>query len=153
MTTVKAQADYCGSESFESYDRNLSRAHLAGYVLLVGLLLEATASVIWFHGAETLASIIAIALVAGGAAGELFFEGRARRANKSPALAIAASKIQDIEPPRDAASVVSRPSNLRPLPQYPNRERRKLPARRADHFIAMLTALDKRTSPEVAEGP
>jgi len=88
-----------------------------------------------------LASIIAIALVAGGAARELFFEGRARRANSSTVPAITA-KIQEVEPSRDSASLVSRPNNFRPLSQYSNRERKKLPARRAvaDHFTAALAA-------------
>jgi hypothetical protein len=137
MTTIKAQADsYCGSEPSEGYDHNLSRARLAGYVLLAGLLLEVAASLIWFHGAETLASIIAIALVACGVAGELFFEGRARRANKASVPAVPAIKIEGFEPSRDKArlSFVSRPNEFKP--QYPNRERRKLPARRGRERVA-----------------
>ena len=131
--TIKAHAENVpGLESSEGYDHNLSRARLAGYVLLAGLLLEVAASLIWFHGAETLASIIAIALVAGGVAGELFFEGRARRANKAVLPAVPAANIQGFEPSRDAAhlSLVCRSNNSTSLSQFPNRERRKLQGRR-----------------------
>jgi hypothetical protein len=133
MATIKTQADnYCGNASSGGYDHNLSRARLAGCVLLAGLLLEVAANLIWFHGAETLASIIAIVLVAGGVAGELFFEGRARRANKAAVAAVPANNIRGFEPSREAAhlSLVSQPSNFKPFSQYHNRERRKLPARR-----------------------
>jgi hypothetical protein len=131
--TIKTHAEnVLGIESSEGYDHNLSRARLAGYVLLAGLLLEVAASLIWFHGAETLASIIAIALVAGGVAGELFFEGRARRANKAIIAALPITKVQECEPSRDAAhlGLVARPNNFGPLSQFPNRERRKLQGRR-----------------------
>jgi hypothetical protein len=131
--TIKAGADNrFGTDSSEGYDHNLSRARIAGYVLLAGLLLEVVASLIWFHGVETLASIIAIALVASGVAGEIFFEGRARRANKAIVAALPSTKVHQCEPSRDAtqSSLVTRPNNFKPLLQFPNRERRKLPGRR-----------------------
>jgi hypothetical protein len=122
--TIKAHA--------EGYDHNLSRARIAGYVLLAGLLLEVAASLIWFHGVETLASIIAIAVVASGVAGEIFFEGRARRANKAIVTALPITTVQACESSRNAAqlSLVARSNNFRPLSQSPNRDRRRLPARR-----------------------
>jgi hypothetical protein len=131
--TIKAYADSrFGSDLSEGHDHNLSRARIAGYVLLAGLLLEVVAGLIWFRGVETLASIIAIALVAGGVAGEIFFEGRARRANKSIVAALPITKVQQWEPSKDAAhlSLVARPTNFKPLSQFPNHERRKLPGRR-----------------------
>jgi len=131
--TIEADADNrFGTDSSEGYDLNLSRARIAGYVLLAGLLLEVVASLIWFHGVETLASIIAIALVASGVAGEIFFEGRARRANKAIVDPLPGAKVHECEPGRAAAqsSLVARPTNLKPLSRFPNRERRKLPGRR-----------------------
>ena len=131
--SIKAHADnHFGSGLSEGSDRNLSRARIAGYVLLAGLLLELVGGLIWFRGVETVASIIAIALVASGVAGEIFFEGRARRASKPAVAALPITKVQAWEPSKDAAhlSVVARPTNFRPLSQFPNRERRKLPGRR-----------------------
>jgi hypothetical protein len=147
--TIKAHADNrFGTDLSEGYDHNLSRARIAGYVLLAGLLLEVVASLIWFHGVETLASIIAIALVASGVAGEIFFEGRARRANKAIVAALPITKVQECEPSRDAAhlSLVARPNNFKPLSQFPNRERRKFPGRagetaqQLDWFDAVISS-------------
>src|SRR6476619_5484987 len=46
--TIKAHApNRFGADLFEGYDHNLSRARIAGYVLLTGLLLEVVASLIW----------------------------------------------------------------------------------------------------------
>jgi hypothetical protein len=137
--TIKAHADnHFGSDLSEGQDRNLSRARIAGYVLLGGLLLEVVAGLIWFRGVETLASIAAIALVAGGVAGEIFFEGRARRASKPIVAALPINKIQKSEPSRNAAhlSPVARPTNFKPSSQLPMRERRKLPGRRGPHRAA-----------------
>ena len=70
----------CSESQYRDFGRDadhyLRRARVAGYVLLVGLLLEVVSCIIWFHGIETLASIACVALVAGGVAGEIFFEGR-----------------------------------------------------------------------------
>ena len=131
--TIEAHPDNrFGTDSSDGYDHNLSRARIAGYVLLAGLLLEVVASLIWFHGVETLASIIAIVLVASGVAGEIFFEGRARRANKAIVASLPGASVHQFEPGRDAArsSVVARPNNFRPLSRFPGRERRKLAVRR-----------------------
>jgi hypothetical protein len=45
-------------------DHNLRRARVAGYVLLAGLILEVVSCIIWFHGTETLASIVCVASLA-----------------------------------------------------------------------------------------
>jgi hypothetical protein len=128
--TIKTRAtDRFGTDSFGSYDPNLSRARIAGHVLLAGLLLEVVASLIWFHGIETLASIIAIVLVAGGVAGELFFEGKAQRANRA-ITTLPTTKAYDCAPNTNAMlSLAAHPNNLKPLSQFPNRERRKIRAR------------------------
>ena len=128
--TIKAHApNRFGADLFEGYDHNLSRARIAGYVLLTGLLLEVVASLIWFHGVETLASIIAIALVAGGVAGEIFFEGRARQANKATVAALPA-KVQEFATSRDAVhfGLVARPNDFKRLSQFPNRETQEAPS-------------------------
>src|SRR5438045_530415 len=75
--TTQAHAD------FSNHDQNLSRARIAGYVLLAGLFLEVVVGLIWFKGLESMASLIAIAVVASGVAGEIFFENRARQSNKT----------------------------------------------------------------------
>ena len=80
---------------------------------------------------------IAIAVVASGVAGEIFFENRARRADKD---VVAAPSLTDVEGPelsRDArqSSFVNR-NNFKPVSQPPNRERRKLPGRRTRDRVA-----------------
>ena len=70
--------DHFGGDLGRDDDHNLHRARVAGYVLLAGLFLEAVCGIIWFRGIESLASIIAVALVAGGVLGEIIFENRAR---------------------------------------------------------------------------
>ncbi|MBR0751629.1 hypothetical protein JQ604_05505 [Bradyrhizobium jicamae] len=70
--------DHFGGECGRDHDHNLRRARVAGYVLLAGLLLEAVCGIIWFRGVESLASLIAVTLVAGGVLGEIIFENRAR---------------------------------------------------------------------------
>ena len=70
--------DHFGGNLGRDDDHNLHRARVAGYVLLAGLFLEAVCGIIWFRGIESLASIIAVALVAGGVLGEIIFENRAR---------------------------------------------------------------------------
>jgi hypothetical protein len=67
----------------KDYGCCLRRARVAGYVLLAGLFLEAINGMIWFHGIESLASVISILLMAGGVSGEIFFESRASLADKN----------------------------------------------------------------------
>ena len=74
--------DHSGRNFGEDYDRNIRRARLAGYVLLAGLFLEVVSDIIWFHGVQSLVSIICVAMIAGGVSGEIFFESKARGANK-----------------------------------------------------------------------
>jgi hypothetical protein len=83
-----------------NYDHNLRRARVAAYVLLAGLFLEVVSGIIWFHGVESLASMISVALIAGGVAGEVFFENRARLADKSTPIVAAPpnSGVQQPEP-------------------------------------------------------
>ena len=134
-------------------DHNLRRARVAGYVLLVGLFLEVVSYTIWFHGIETLASMICVALVAGGVAGEIFFEYRARLAEKGTSNVTAPhiGRFQHPEPDYGySGSRVNRtgvhlsigpgqllrrstspsPNNSRLLPSFPERARRNLPSRR-----------------------
>jgi len=130
--TIQAHAENHLGRVSSSYDLNLSRARTAGYVLLTGLFLEVVASLIWFKGTESLATLIAIALVASGVAGEIFFEHRARRADKNIVTAPAVNEIPEPELGEDAAqlSFVARPNGYKLLSQQPNRERRKLLGRR-----------------------
>jgi len=134
-------------------DHNLRRARIAGYVLLAGLSLEVVSYIIWFHGIETLASMICVALVAGGVAGEIFFEYRARLAEKGTynVTAPPISRVQHPEPDYSySGSCVNRtgvhlgigpgklirrstspsPNNSERLPSFPERTRRNLPSRR-----------------------
>ena len=129
--TIRANVESHMGRDFSNYDLNLSRARTAGYVLLTGLFVEVVASMIWFKGIESMASLIAIALVAGGVAGEIFFEHRARRADKK---IVAAPPVNEVPGPalgRHAVqpNVVARPNDRQRLSQLPNRERRKLPGR------------------------
>ena len=84
--TIRAHLESHLGRDFCNNDLNLSRARTAGYVLLTGLFVEVVASMVWFKGIESMASLIAIALVASGVAGEIFFEHRARRADKDIAI-------------------------------------------------------------------
>src|SRR5258705_7025441 len=72
----------CSDDQYRDFgrdtDHNLRRARVAGYVLLAGLFLEVVSYIIWFHGIETLASMVCVALVAGGVAGGIFFLYKAR---------------------------------------------------------------------------
>ena len=134
-------------------DHNLRRARVAGYVLLVGLFLEVVSYIIWFHGIETLASMICFALVAGGVAGEIFFEYRARLAEKGTSNVTAPhiSRFQHPEPDYSYSggrvnrtgvhlsigpgqllrrSTSPSPNNSKLLPSFPERARRNLPSRR-----------------------
>jgi len=63
-----------GSES----ELNSDRSHRAGLVLIAGLVLELINSIVWFHGPETIAGMVAVVLIVGGVWGELFFSHRAR---------------------------------------------------------------------------
>jgi hypothetical protein len=83
-----------------NHEHNLRRARLAGYVLLAGLFLEVVSEIIWFHGVQSLASMLCVALVAGGVFGEIFFENKARLADKdTPASgARPISTVQQPEP-------------------------------------------------------
>jgi hypothetical protein len=83
---------------FREADHNLRRARIAGYVLLTGLSLEVVSCIVWFHGVETLASLICVALVAGGVAGEIFFEYKARLAHKGTPI-VAAPPISRVDQP------------------------------------------------------
>jgi hypothetical protein len=142
-------------------DHNLRRARAAGYVLLAGLFLEVVSCIIWFHGIETLASMVCVALVAGGVAGEIFFEHRASLAdNGTPNLtARPISRVQHPEPDYSSSgSSVNRtgvhlsigpgellrhrntsPSsnNSKPLQSFPERARRNLPSRRWRERVAL----------------
>jgi hypothetical protein len=61
--------------------RSTHSAHtLAAYVLIAGLILEVINAVIWFHGAETIAGIVAVLLIVGGVWGEVHFAHKARLA-------------------------------------------------------------------------
>ena len=125
--TIQAHAENHQGRHFSNYDLNLSRARTAGYVLLIGLSLEVVASMIWFKGIESVASLIAIALVASGVAGEIFFEHRARRADKEIVAALPVNEVP--EPALGGHAVppnfVARPNDYKRLSQLPNRERRK----------------------------
>jgi len=142
-------------------DHNLRRARVAGYVLLAGLFLEVVSCIIWFHGIETLASMACVALVAGGVAGEIFFEHRATLANKGTPN-VTAPPISRVQHPETddsySGSSVNRtgvhlgiglgellrhrnrsPSsnNSKLLPSFPERARRNLPSRRWRGRIAL----------------
>jgi hypothetical protein len=131
--TIQVHAENHLGRDSSIYDLNLSRARTAGYVLLTGLSLEIVASLIWFKGIESLASLMAIALVASGVAGEIFFEYRARRADKDIVSAPPVNEVQEPELGGDAvppSCFVARPNDYKLLSQLPNRERRKLLGRR-----------------------
>ena len=81
--TAHADGHY-GRDFGRDDDHNLRRARVAGYVLLAGLFLELVIGIIWFRGIESLASIIAVVLVAGGVLGEIIFENRARFGRQGP---------------------------------------------------------------------
>ncbi|MBL6616617.1 MAG: hypothetical protein ISP45_21570 [Reyranella sp.] len=70
-----------GEPDFKSaYERHSRHAHIAAYILVAGLVLELINGFIWYHGIETLASMVAVLLIVGGVWGEIFFENRARKA-------------------------------------------------------------------------
>ena len=144
--------DHCSD--FRDADHNLRRARIAGYVLLAGLFLEVVSCIIWFHGVETFASLICVALVAGGVAGEIFFEYKARLADKGT-LIVAAPAISRVDQPAPDRScsrsrvnrtgphfgiglgellrnrnTPSSPNNSRLRSPFPERARRSLPLRR-----------------------
>jgi hypothetical protein len=50
------------------------------YVLIAGLILELINSVIWYHGVETVAAMLAVLLIVVGVWGEVFFGNKARSA-------------------------------------------------------------------------
>ncbi|MBR1235803.1 hypothetical protein JQ597_02630 [Bradyrhizobium sp. AUGA SZCCT0177] len=139
---------------FGDADYNLRRARIAGYVLLAGLFLEVVSCIFWFHGVETLASLICVALVAGGVAGEIFFEYKARLADKGTPI-VAAPPISRVDQPTPDRSysrssvnrtglhfsiglgellrnrnTPSSPNNSRLRSPFPERARRSLPLRR-----------------------
>jgi hypothetical protein len=60
------------------YEINSHRAHLSGFVLVAGLVLELINAVIWYKGPETLAEMAAVVLIVGGVWGEIFFGHKAR---------------------------------------------------------------------------
>ena len=128
--TIQARAEAHLGRDFSNYDLNLSRARTAGYVLLTGLFLEVVASLIWFKGMESLATLVAIALVASGVAGEIFFEHRARRADKNIVATAPVNRVPEPDLGGDTLSVVVRPNDYQQLSQLPNRERRKVLSRR-----------------------
>ena len=140
-------------------DHNLRRARVAGYVLLAGLLLEVVSCIIWFHGIETLASMVCVALVAGGVAGEIFFEYRASLADNGTPN-VAAPPVSRVQHPDYSYSStgVNRtavhlsngpgellshrntspsPNNPKLLPSFPERSRRNLPSRRSRERFAL----------------
>ena len=140
-------------------DHNLRRARVAGYVLLAGLFLEVVSYTIWFHGIETLASMICVALVAGGVAGEIFFEYRASLADNGTPN-VSAPPVSRVQHPeysysgtgvnRTAVHLSNRPGELlshrntspspnnpKLLPSFPERSRRNLPSRRSRERFAL----------------
>jgi hypothetical protein len=155
----------CSGDQFREFgrdtDHNLRRARLAGYVLLAGLFLEVVSCAIWFHGIETLASMVCVALVAGGVAGEIFFEHRASLADNSTpdVTALPISRVRHPEPDYSHSdSCVNRTGmqlsmgpaellrhrNTSPSPNYskllqsfPERARRNLPSRRWRERLAL----------------
>jgi hypothetical protein len=145
--------DHCSD--FRDADHNLRRARIAGYVLLTGLSLEVVSCIVWFHGVETLASLICVALVAGGVAGEIFFEYKARLAHKGTPIVAAPPIISRVDQPAPDRSysrssvnrtglpfsiglgellrnrnTPSSPNNSRLRSPFPERARRSLPLRR-----------------------
>ena len=141
-------------------DHNLRRARVAGYVLLAGLFLEVVSCIIWFHGIETLASMVCVALVAGGVAGEIFFEHRASLADNSTpdVTALPISGVRHPEPDYSySGTSVNRtgvhlgigpgellrrstspsPNNSERLPSFPERARRNPPSRRSRERFAL----------------
>jgi hypothetical protein len=61
-----------------AYDRYNQLAHVFGFMVVVGLLLEVVIGAIWFHGWETGFSIAAVILIALGVWGEIHFGNKAR---------------------------------------------------------------------------
>ena len=92
--------DHSSRDFGRDYDHNLRRARVAGYVLLAGLFLEVVSDIIWFHGVQSLFSIICVALIAGGVSGEIFFESKARQAARGtpPVPAPTISTVHQPEP-------------------------------------------------------
>lgn len=121
--TTQAYADH------SNHNRNLSRARIAGYVLLAGLLLEIVVSLIWFKGMESMASLIAVAVVASGVAGEIFFESKARRSDKATSPNAEAEELRGER--YSVQSPIDRLNHTNSLLQFSNRDRRKIPSRRA----------------------
>jgi hypothetical protein len=157
----------CSDDHYRDFgrdtDHNLRRARVAGYVLLAGLFLEVVSCMIWFHGIETLASMICVVLVAGGVAGEIFFEYRAGLAEKgtSNVTARPISRVQHPEPDYSCSdsrvngtgvhlsigpgellrrSTSPSPNNSELLPSFPERARRNLPSRRWRERFAVRQA-------------
>lgn len=91
---------YSTRDFSRNYEHNVRRARLAGYVLLAGLFLEVVSDIIWFHGVQSLASMLCVALVAGGVSGEIFFESKARLSDKGTPTDAARpiSTVQQPEP-------------------------------------------------------
>lgn len=126
-------------------DHYLRRARVAGYVLLVGLLLEVVSCIIWFHGIETLASIACVALVAGGVAGEIFFEHRASLADNGTPNVTAPLNSRAQQPGHSYSGTsvsksgvhLSSPNNSKLLPSFSERARRNLPSRRSRERFAL----------------
>jgi hypothetical protein len=83
------------------YRHNMRRARLAGYVLLAGLFLEVASDIIWFHGLQSLVSIICVMLIAGGVSGEMFFENRATLPSKGTPTVSASSISRAQQPDSD----------------------------------------------------
>src|SRR5258708_7089167 len=65
-------------DSGHEYEVNSHRAHLFGYVLIAGLVLELVNAIIWYKGLETIAEISAVLLIVIGVWGEIFFANKAR---------------------------------------------------------------------------
>lgn len=62
----------------ENYEANTHRAHISAYVLIAGLIIELINGVVWYHGIETIAAMLAVLLIVGGVWGEVFFGNKAR---------------------------------------------------------------------------
>lgn len=66
------------SDFGREYETNTRRAHISAYVLIAGLVLELIHAIVWFHGIETVATMVAVLLIVAGVWGEVFFGNKAR---------------------------------------------------------------------------
>lgn len=84
------------------YEANTHRAHVAAYVLIAGLVLELIHAIIWFHGLETVVTMVAVLLIVGGVWGEVFFGNKARLAGDKQLAEYEARAAEANEKAREA---------------------------------------------------